>query len=60
MVTPMESPPSPHAPLPFAAGTGRRSKPAALGHGAGEPEVSRLPLLPCSLPPFPNFFGLRF
>lgn len=57
----MESPPSPHAPLPFAPGTGLRSKLAVLGHGAGEPEVSRLPMLLCSLsPPFPIFLACNF
>lgn len=57
----MESPPSPHAPLPFAPGTGLRSKLAVLGHGAGEPEVSRLPTLLCSLsPPFPIFLACNF
>lgn len=45
----MESPPSPHALLPFAPGTSLCSKAAAPGHGAGEPRVSRLPTLPRAL-----------
>lgn len=58
MVTVMEPPPSAHAPLPLAPGTGLCSKLAGPGHGAGAPEVSRLPTFLCSLSPFPNFFWL--
>lgn len=53
----MEPPPSAHALLPLAPGTGLRSKLAGPGHGAGAPEVSRLPTFLCSLSPFPNFFS---
>lgn len=58
MVTVMEPPPRAHALLPLAPGTGLHSKLAAPGHGAGAPEVSRLPTFLASLSPFPNFSWL--